>query len=125
MDETGLYRHQYAEFWKRSDEASGYDFGKAPIADVSPPTVRFSKPLRWWLWDRPRRVRALLNIRDQRQAEILRLGTVPPAVTETPESLAQTNHADPVPSLMKSVRSKTEASCGLRTSTNDRTVLAA
>lgn len=125
MDETGLYRHQYTEFWKRRDEASGYDFGKAPIGNVPPPTVRFSKPLRWWSWDRPRRVRALLNIRDQRQAEILRLGTVPPAVTKTPESLAQTNRADPAPVLMKSVRSKPEASGGLRTSTNDRTVLAA
>jgi hypothetical protein len=125
MDETGLYRHQYVEFWKRSDEASGYDIGKAPIADVPPPTVRFSKPLRWWSWDSPRRVRALLNIRDQQQAEILRLGTVPPAVMETPESLARTNHADPARSLMKSIRSNAEASCGLRTFTNDRTALAA
>ena len=122
MDETGLYRHQYDEFWKRSGEASGYDFGKAPIGDVPPPTVHFSKPLRGWSWDRPRRVRALLNIRDQRQAEILRLGTVPPAVTKTPESFAQTNCADPVPSLIKSVRSKPEA---LRASTNGQTVLAA
>ena len=125
MDETGLYRHQYTEFWKRRDDASGYDFGKAPIGDVPPPTVRFSKPLRWWSWDRPRRVRALLNIRVQRQAEILRLGTVPPAVTKTPESLAQTNCADPVPSFIKSVRSEPEASCSLRASTNGRTVLAA
>lgn len=125
MDETGLYRHQYTEFWKRRNEASGYDFGKAPIGDVPPPTVRFSKPLRWWSWDRSRRVRALLNIRDQRQAEILRLGTVPPAVTETLESLAQANHVDPVPSLMSSVRSKPEASCGVRPSINDRTGLAA
>jgi len=125
MDETGLYRHQYTEFWKRRDEASGYDFGKAPIGNVPPPTARFSKPLRWRSWGRPRRVHALPNIRDQRQAEILRLGTVPPAVTETPESLAQTNRANPVPSLMKFVRSKPEASCGVRLSTNDRTVLAA
>lgn len=125
MEETGLYRHQYDEFWKRSDEASGYDFEKAPIGNVPPPTMRFSKPLRWWSWDRPRRVRALLNIRDQRQAEILRLGTVPPAVTKTPESLARTNRADPVLVLMKAVRANPETSCGLRTSTNDRTVLAA
>ena len=125
MDESGLYRHQYTEFWKRRDEASGYDFGKAPKGNVPPPTVRFSKPLRWWSWDRPRRVRTLLNIRDQRQAEILRLGTVPPAVTETPESLAQTNRADSVPSLMKSVRSKPEAFWGVQPSINDRAGLAA
>ena len=30
MSETGLYRDQYIEFWKRRSEASGYDFGKAP-----------------------------------------------------------------------------------------------
>jgi hypothetical protein len=76
MDETGLYRHQYTEFWKRRDEASENDFGKAPIGNVPPPTVRFSKPLRWWSGGRTRRVHALLNIQDQRQAEILRLGTL-------------------------------------------------
>ncbi len=71
------YQDQYAEFWKRQDKATGYEFGQAPMGNVSPPTVSFPKPLKWWSWDRPRRVRSLLRSRDQRLKEILRLGPAP------------------------------------------------
>lgn len=75
MRDTGPYRDQYAEFWKSRHEASGYDFGKAPVGNVAPPTLQISRPLRWWSWDRPRRLRAILRLRDQWLAEILKLGT--------------------------------------------------
>ena len=75
MEEVGLYQDQYAAFWKRRAEASGYDFGQAPRGNVPPPRVSFPNPLKWWTWGRPRRVHALLRSRDQQQEEILRLGT--------------------------------------------------
>lgn len=89
------FQGQYTEFWKRRDEATGYDFGQAPMGNLPPPTLSFPKRLKWWSWDRPRRVRALLRFRDQRLEEILRLGTALAVGPEPLEGAGETKNVRP------------------------------
>lgn len=75
----GLYDHQYEEFLARRDEAKGYEFQHPPVGNVPPPTVTFPKPLRWWSWDRWKRRKQILDVRDRRVREIVQLRTpIPP-----------------------------------------------
>ncbi|WP_447972238.1 hypothetical protein [Nitrospira sp. Kam-Ns4a] len=73
-----LYRAQYQDFLARHRQASGYDFGQAPVGPVPPPTATFPKPLRWWSLDRPKRRAAILRLRDRLVEEILSLGAQHP-----------------------------------------------
>lgn len=83
MGDGGLYRDRYAEFLARRAKATGYDFGRAPVGNVPPPTVTFTKPLRWWSLDRPQRLAAILAQRDRLQNEILALAWGTPGIEGT------------------------------------------
>ena len=108
MRDTGPYREQYAEFWNRRDDAFGYHFGKAPVGNVAPPTLQVPKPLRWWSWDRPRRLRAILRRRDQWLAEIIKLGTASTTATGQPVDAAHIGTGLTDPSDRASRQSKDE-----------------
>jgi hypothetical protein len=83
MLNEGLYGDKYAEFLTRRANATGYDFGQAPVGNVPPPSVTFAQPLRWWSLDRPRRLAAILALRDRLQDEILALARGTPGITGT------------------------------------------
>lgn len=56
-------------------EGQGYDFHHpAVLRNIPPPTVTFSRPLRWWSLDRQKRLAAIMRLRDKWQAAILALG---------------------------------------------------
>lgn len=55
--------------------AERYDFQHpAVLRNVPPPTITWSRPLRWWSLDRRRRVETVIALRDQLLEGILRLG---------------------------------------------------
>lgn len=83
MLNEGLYCDKYAEFLGRRANATGYDFGQAPVGSVPPPTVAFVRPLRPWSLDRPRRLAAILALRDRLQDEILALARGTPGLAGT------------------------------------------
>ncbi len=56
-------------------QAEGYDFQHpAVLRNIPPPTVRFSRPLRWWSLDRPRRRAMIMRHRDRLLNDIMRAG---------------------------------------------------
>lgn len=81
VSDLSPFAGQYEDFSAGRKRATGYDFGKAPIGNVSPPAVRFATPLCWWSLDRPRRIAQHLAWRDRFQGEILALGTEQPGVS--------------------------------------------
>ncbi len=69
------YTDAYKEFFHYKEKHTGYDFGeKVPYEKTFPPTVKFTQPLRWWSWDRPRRLRVIRHLRDHLLMDILSLG---------------------------------------------------
>lgn len=74
MGEDGLYRSTYAEFFKNRDKAKGYEFEHAPSGSVPPPAVTFAEQLRWWSWDRWKRLKKIQAERDRRVQEIVQIG---------------------------------------------------
>ncbi len=53
--------------------AQRYDFQHPAVSrNVPPPTVRFSRPLRWWSLDRRRRLAAVMRLRDHLVEDIMR-----------------------------------------------------
>ncbi|RMH04355.1 MAG: hypothetical protein D6704_11095 [Nitrospirae bacterium] len=73
-----LYRYSvyvpcYQEFFRTAPQHKGYDFEEAPVMNVPPPIAQHDTPLSWWSWDRPRRIRRHLHLRDAYQDAILRL----------------------------------------------------
>jgi hypothetical protein len=56
-------------------QAKRYDFQHpAVLRNVPPPTIHFSRPLRWWSLDRRRRLATILRLRDQLVEDIMRAG---------------------------------------------------
>jgi len=54
-------------------QAQRYDFQHpAVLKNVPPPTVQFSRPLRWWSLDRRRRLAAVMRLRDRLMEDIMR-----------------------------------------------------
>ena len=70
----GIYDEQYRRFLSQRDELKGYDFQHAPAGSVAPPVVTFAQKLRWWTWDRWRRMKAIRQERDRRLHAIVQLG---------------------------------------------------
>ena len=69
----GPYAHHYQQFFEHCSGKKGYNFGEAPRINMPSPLVRFPR-LKWWSWDRPKRLRKIRLVRDQSLMEILRLG---------------------------------------------------
>ncbi len=74
----GAYWPMYRQFFESSKKHSGYHFGEQVLKSLSPRTVAFARPLKWWSWDRPQRLRNIRRLRDQLQFDILRIGSQPP-----------------------------------------------
>ena len=71
----GPYAEAYRHFFNNSPKHKGYDFGETLVFNIPPPIVTFSKPLRWWALDRPKRLKIIREARDQWVNEILTLGS--------------------------------------------------
>jgi hypothetical protein len=69
------YIREYMEFLEAADNYKGYDFGQGPTVINSPTNVEFSRPLKWWSLDRPKRLKAIRRVRDEFLQDILKLGT--------------------------------------------------
>ncbi len=69
----GPYAHHYQQFFEHCSGKKGYNFGEAPRINMPSPLVRFPR-LKWWSWDRPKRLRKIRLVRNQSLMEILRLG---------------------------------------------------
>ncbi len=69
----GLYDHQYGRFVENKDKGTGYEFQHQTAGSVPPPTVTFAQRLRWWTWDRWRRMKTIRAQRDQRLNDILEI----------------------------------------------------
>jgi len=70
---VGPFATSYRELIELED-GKGYEFGKVPNIKNPPPTVTFPKPLKWWSFDRPKRLQAVREMRDRYLQDILRLG---------------------------------------------------
>jgi hypothetical protein len=54
-------------------QAQRYDFQHPAVSrNVPPPTVQFSRRLRWWSLERRRRLAAVMRLRDQLVEDIIR-----------------------------------------------------
>ncbi|MEW6543992.1 MAG: hypothetical protein AB1411_10325 [Nitrospirota bacterium] len=73
MSDDGLYPGVYKRFFERRDQAKGYDFQHAPQGSAEPPVVTFGEKLRWWTWDRWKRMKKIRAERDRCQMEIIQL----------------------------------------------------
>lgn len=69
---TESYWRRYAAFFSKGRTAGGYEFGQR-TANVPPPSVEFPTPLRWYSWDRPKRLRVIRAVRDRILQDILAL----------------------------------------------------
>lgn len=70
----GPHAGTYRSFFELASQHKGYHFGENHGQPVPPPKITFSHPLRWWSWDRPKRLKIIQQLRDQRLIEILKLG---------------------------------------------------
>lgn len=73
MGGDGLFPESYKDFLKRRQQQKGYDFQHAPAGSVPPPVVTFREKLRWWTWDRWRRMKKIRQERDKLQQEIVQM----------------------------------------------------
>ncbi len=71
--ERGPYDHLYKRYYENKDTHQGYEFQHAPSGSVPPPTVSFAQKLRWWTWDRWKRLKQERAQRDRLQQEILQI----------------------------------------------------
>jgi hypothetical protein len=69
----GPYDDLYERYVQKRETGKGYDFQHAPSGSVPPPAVTFRKRLRWWAWDRWRRMKTIRQERDRRVDEIVKL----------------------------------------------------
>lgn len=73
MGDNGLFPESYNRFLRQRDEVKGYEFQHAPSGSATPPAVTFREKLRWWTWDRWRRMKQIRRERDKLQQEILQM----------------------------------------------------
>ncbi|MFM8551867.1 MAG: hypothetical protein ACKOCD_06075 [Nitrospiraceae bacterium] len=73
MSDDGLLPNPYREFLAKKGEEKGYEFQHAPQGSAAPPIVTFRDHLRWWTWDRWRRMRQIRLERDKLQQEIVQM----------------------------------------------------
>lgn len=72
-DQGNPFIGDYAGFLKQREKEKGYDFQEAPAGSVAPPTVTFAQKLRWWTWDRWKRLKKIQAERDRRLQDIVQL----------------------------------------------------
>ncbi len=75
MSDQGPFNDRYIEFMQHKDRMPGYEFQQAPAGNVPPPTVTFAARLKWWTWDRWRRIKQIRAARDRWVEEIVELRT--------------------------------------------------
>jgi hypothetical protein len=73
MGDNGLFPESYNRFLAQRDGVQGYEFQHAPSGSAAPPTVTFRDKLRWWTWDRWRRMKQIRRERDKLQQEIVQM----------------------------------------------------
>lgn len=73
MNFQSLYQDIYSRFFERKGNGRGYDFQHAPTGSVPPPKVSFGERLKWWTWNRRRRLKRIIEERDRQQQDILKL----------------------------------------------------
>jgi hypothetical protein len=65
------FLERYRKFFRKRQDAKGFEFHNPPPRSVPPPTVTFGQKLRWWSWDRWKRRRKIREERDRRLQDIL------------------------------------------------------
>jgi len=73
MREDDLFSGQYVDFLKNRGTQKGYDFQQAPSGSAETPTVTFLQKLRWWSWDRWKRLKKIRAERDRQLQNIIQL----------------------------------------------------
>ena len=68
-----LYQDIYQTFMKNRQDHKGYDFQHSPAESIPPRQVTFKEKLKWWTWNRPSRLKKIVQARDQMQQEIIAL----------------------------------------------------
>jgi hypothetical protein len=69
--EDESFSERYRKFFRKRQDAKGFEFHNPPPRSVPPPTVTFGQTLRWWSWDRWKRRRKIREERDRRLQDIL------------------------------------------------------
>ena len=73
MREEDLFSSQYVDFLKNRGTQKGYHFQQAPSGSAEPPKVTFLQKLRWWSWDRWKRLKKIRAERDRQLQDIIHL----------------------------------------------------
>lgn len=73
-----LYQDIYQKFLENKDVYQGYHFQESLGGSATPQSPTFAEKLKWWTWDRPRRLKKIRQARDQRQQEIINIKSPPP-----------------------------------------------
>jgi len=73
MRKDDLFSSQYTDFLENRETQKGYHFQQAPAGSVDPPKVTFLQKLRWWSWDRWKRMKQIRAERDRQLQDIIRL----------------------------------------------------
>ncbi|MGH7208372.1 MAG: hypothetical protein ACREIL_03200 [Nitrospiraceae bacterium] len=73
MREEDLFSSHYVDFLKNRGTQKGYHFQEAPSGSAEPPTVTFLQKLRWWSWDRWKRLKKIRAERDRQLQDIIHL----------------------------------------------------
>jgi len=77
MGDEGFFPKIYRRFLERRTQAQGHNFEEVPIICKVPPTVTFKEKLRWWSFDRWKRMKQIRKERDRRLQEIVQLNSPP------------------------------------------------
>jgi hypothetical protein len=78
MGSDRLHWDKYEKFEKRREDQKGYEFQHAPSGSAPTPVVTFAEKLKWWTWDRWRRMDKIRQARDQRVLDIVNIKKTPP-----------------------------------------------
>jgi hypothetical protein len=73
MSDDGRFPDIYSRYLGKKDTGKGYEFQQAPQGSVPPPVVTFRDRLRWWTWDRWKRMKKIRAERDRQQQDIVQL----------------------------------------------------
>lgn len=79
MNLKQLYTDIYQKFLEKKDDHVGYDFQHSPVGSATPPAPAFTEKLKWWTLNRPSRLQAIRDTRDQQQQDIIDLQSPPSA----------------------------------------------
>ena len=75
MSDEGFFPKIYRRFLERRTQVQGHNFEEVPIISKVPPIVTFREKLRWWSFDRWKRMKQIREERDRRLQEIVHLNS--------------------------------------------------